>query len=103
MDSVVMDGFTVKRGQNNNVNGSFSITVNGQKVWRDRGAGFAIYNSSIKLRNMLIEENHALTGGGIFCENSSLLLENVTLNKNHGDPAGNQTSSIGFGGGGLRQ
>jgi hypothetical protein len=85
----ILDGFTITGG---NANGSSSILVNGQLVYRSSGGGILNYYSSPTLTNLTISENTAnYGGGGISNSYGSPTFTNLTI-------SGNTVNSGGGGG-----
>ncbi len=67
---------------------------NGMGIMIEEGGGIQCWgNSNPNLHNLMIKENFAYNGGGIYCYNSSPIIHNLTI-KNNGVP-----TSTGEGGG----
>ncbi|MBL7148609.1 MAG: T9SS type A sorting domain-containing protein [Candidatus Cloacimonetes bacterium] len=67
---------------------------NGMGIIIEEGGGIHCWgNSNPNLHNLIIKENFAYNGGGIYCNNSSPIIHNLTI-KNNGVP-----TSTGGGGG----
>jgi hypothetical protein len=69
--TVVLCGFTIQ---------------NGMGIMIEEGGGIHCWgNSNPNLHNLIIKENFAYNGGGIYCNNSSPIIHNLTI-KNNGVP-----------------
>ena len=80
MDTACIDGFTITGG---NANGTVTKIIDGQNVSPAQGGGMAVYFSTIKVKNTIIQKDSARSaGGGIYSQSSSLSLENVTIDSN---------------------
>ncbi|MDL2223953.1 hypothetical protein LJB92_01410, partial [Bacteroidales bacterium OttesenSCG-928-M06] len=78
MGSACLDGFTISNG---NANGSSSTTINNKVI--EQSAGGGIYNSSsINFINLIISENTANQGGGMYNEASSSAVVNSLFFEN---------------------
>jgi len=79
--SVVLDGFTINGG---NANGSGSLTVNGNNIYRAYGGGiYSIASAAVSIRNCSIGGNAARSfGGACFNNTSGLELVNSVIVEN---------------------
>jgi parallel beta-helix repeat protein/predicted outer membrane repeat protein len=76
---VTIDGFTITGG---NTSGSGSITLSGNFVSSNRGAGIYIIYGTNTLTNNTIANNSAIYGGGIYADVSTNTMTNNTLYNN---------------------
>lgn len=78
---VVVDGVTVSAG-NSNINAPTTIVVNGHKIFTNSGGGLYSVASTVKLENVIMQENTSFHGAGIFVEGGKVSLVNAVVCKN---------------------
>jgi len=80
LDSIILDGFTVKGG---NANGSGEISVSGNNITQNAGGGMHFLWTSVNINNCKISENSAqLVGGGVYTSSSSPNFSGCIIEKN---------------------
>ncbi|WP_298417788.1 T9SS type A sorting domain-containing protein [uncultured Kordia sp.] len=82
----LLDGFTVTRGH---AKGGVTISFDGRTFFSGQGGGVYITNAFTTLKNLIIDENKANRGGGIYYLNAEetvfserVIIENVTFSFN---------------------
>ena len=92
--SAVLDGFIIQLAQTEpySTDPESSIIVNGYTIYNRRGAGITIHGSAPVLMNLIIRNNHAVEGAGIYiADGASPTIVNTVIHSN--------TTSPGTGGG----
>lgn len=93
--ATTLDGFTITGGEANS-NLQTWITLNGVRIYRDRGGAMSNAHASMSMTNLVVKGNMAReSGGGIYNHGSSPRLSNVLIS---GNRAG-ITAGSGLGGG----
>jgi hypothetical protein len=82
-----LNGFKITGGYGTN-SGS-TVSVNSNSVSYNSGGGFYCVNSSPILKNLIIESNYSLSGGGIYTSGSSSpVISFITVSSNSTDGSG---------------
>ena len=99
-DKLIISGFTIQNGVGENINGSSfggGILSKRSRVVLENlviannsafaGGGICFYSTDLfkydcRISNVLIQENLASEGGGVFCVNHSLIINNSIINNN---------------------
>ena len=60
----------------------YGFTIKGGSAGENNGGGIHLLDSDPHLKRLIIRDNNANSGGGIYCDSSSHLIEYVTLTEN---------------------
>lgn len=77
-----LNGFTIKGGYNTGQLNTSTITVNGNQILRDRGAGMVMVSCSPLISNVILSGNKGEAGAAISLTNSNPTLLNILVEGN---------------------
>ncbi|WP_293298731.1 T9SS type A sorting domain-containing protein [Pedobacter sp. UBA4863] len=80
-DSLIIDGFTLLGA---NANGSGTVSVNGQNISRNTGAGMYMINvgNNVVVRNCTFSSNSATLGAAMFMSNANAVIQSCSIKNN---------------------